>query len=56
MALGVHTLATLAVTGLVAIHVYDWLGIAFLRKGWINCGPIWSGASVATAIGLIISI
>jgi hypothetical protein len=36
MAVGVHALATLAATGLVAILVYDWLGIALLRKGWIN--------------------
>jgi hypothetical protein len=56
MAVGVHTLATLAVTGLVAILVYEWLGVAFLRKGWINFGPIWSGALVATGIALIVTI
>jgi hypothetical protein len=56
MAVGVHALATLAATGLVAILVYDWLGIALLRKGWINFGPLWSGALAATGIGLIISI
>jgi hypothetical protein len=48
MTVGVNTLATLAVTGLVAILVYDWLGIACLRKGWISFGPLWSGALVAT--------
>jgi hypothetical protein len=36
--------------------VYDWLGIAFLRKGWINFGPIWSGALVATGIALIVTM
>jgi hypothetical protein len=55
-AVGVHTAATLAVTGLVAILVYNWLGIAFLRKGWINFGPIWSGALVATGITLIVTM
>jgi hypothetical protein len=51
-AVGVHTLATLAVTGLVALIVYDWLGVAFLRQGWINFDRIWSGALVVTGVTL----
>ncbi|MDH3281870.1 MAG: hypothetical protein OEQ18_12200 [Gammaproteobacteria bacterium] len=40
-AIGVHTLAMLAVTGLIAVIVYEWLGLAFLRRGWINLDYLW---------------
>ena len=36
-----HTLAMLAVTGLIAVMVYEWLGLAFLRRGWVNLDLIW---------------
>jgi hypothetical protein len=52
-AVGVHTLATLVVTGLVALIVYDWFGVAFLRTGWINFDRIWSGALVVTGVALV---
>ena len=40
-AIGVHTLAMLSVTGAVAVMVYEWLGLAFLRRGWVNLDLIW---------------
>jgi hypothetical protein len=52
-AVSVHTLATLVVTGLAAVIVYDCLGVAFLRKGWINFDWIWSAALVVTGAALI---
>ena len=52
-AVGMHTLATLAVTGLVALVVHDWLGLAFLRRSWINFDLLWSGALVTTGLVLI---
>lgn len=51
-AVGVHALATLAVTGLVALTVHDWLGLAFLRRGWINFDLLWTGALAATGVVL----
>lgn len=45
-AIGVHTLAMLLVTGVVAVTVYEWLGLAFLRRGWINLDAIWIAALV----------
>jgi hypothetical protein len=54
VAVGVHTLATLVVTGLLALMVYDWFGVAFLRTGWINFDRIWSSALVVTGIALIV--
>jgi hypothetical protein len=40
-AVGVHTLAMLLVTGLIAIIVYKWFGLAFLRHAWINLDMLW---------------
>jgi hypothetical protein len=54
-AIGVHTLATLLVTGIVALIVYDWIGVAFLRRGWINLDLLWSAALIITGAVLIIS-
>lgn len=41
-AVAVHTLAMLAVTGTVAVAVYEWLGLAFLRRGWVNVDLLWT--------------
>lgn len=45
-AIGVHALAMLLVTGAVALVVYEWLGLAFLRRGWINLDRLWTAALV----------
>src|SRR5215475_1016173 len=45
-AIGVHTLAMLAVTGAVALLVYEWIGLAFLRRGWLNLDLLWTAALV----------
>lgn len=54
-AVGLHTLAMLAVTGLIAIVVYGWLGLALLRRAWINLDLIWTIALVATGVILLLS-
>jgi hypothetical protein len=54
-AIGVHTLAMLATTGLIAAVVYEWIGLAFLRRGWINFDLLWIGALVATGLLLILT-
>jgi hypothetical protein len=53
-AVGVHTLAMLAVTGVIALVVYQWLGVDFLRRGWINLDLIWTAALVATGLILLV--
>jgi hypothetical protein len=53
-AVGVHTLAMLATTGAIAIAVYEWFGVAFLRKGWINLDLIWTIALIATGLILLL--
>ena len=50
----VHTGAMLAVTAAMAGVVYEWMGLAFLRRGWINLDRIW--IAVLTATGLILIV
>jgi hypothetical protein len=54
-AAALHTLAILAVTGVIAVVVYHWLGVAFLRRGWINLDLVWSIALVATGLLLFVT-
>ena len=44
----VHTLGYLLVTGLVAWLVYEKLGLALLRKAWLNLDLIWAFSLMAT--------
>ncbi|MEE9588979.1 MAG: hypothetical protein V3V97_13275 [Hyphomicrobiaceae bacterium] len=53
-AVGVHTAAMLAVTGTIAIIVYRWVGLAFLRRGWLNVDLLWTAALVVAGLFLII--
>lgn len=53
-AVAVHTGAMLAVTAAIACVVYEWVGLAFLRRGWINLDWIWTAALVATGVLLIL--
>jgi hypothetical protein len=46
----VHTGAMIAVTGTIAILVYEWVGLAILRNAWINLDTIWAGALVAAGV------
>ena len=48
-----HSLAMLATTGAVAIAVHDWIGIAILRRAWVNMDRLWTLALVATGLLLL---
>jgi len=50
LATGVHTVAYLAVTGLIAWVVYRKLGLALLRKAWLNFEVVWAAALVVTGL------
>jgi hypothetical protein len=41
-AVGVHSAAMLAVTGAVSVIVYEWVGVNFLRRAWINFDAVWT--------------
>ncbi|MFA9460884.1 hypothetical protein [Thiohalorhabdus methylotrophus] len=52
-AVAVHTAAMMAVTGIVALLVYQWLGVDFLRRGWVNLDYLWSLALAAIGAWLL---
>jgi hypothetical protein len=54
-AVGVHTLAMLAVTGGIAVGVYEWVGLAFLRRSWINLDWLWTAALVTTGFIVLVT-
>jgi hypothetical protein len=49
-ATAVHTIAYLAVTGLIAWVVYSKFGLAILRKAWLNLDLVWASALVVTSV------
>jgi hypothetical protein len=53
-ALGLHTGAMLAVIAVVSILVYEWIGLEFLRRGWINLDYIWSAALMGSGTLLLV--
>ena len=50
LAVGIHTAGYLVVTALVAAIIYEKVGLAVLRKAWINMDLIWAGALVFTGL------
>lgn len=49
-ALMLHTVAMLLAMGAVALIVYDKVGLAILRKAWVNLDMIWAGAVVVAGV------
>lgn len=54
MAVGVHTLAYLAVMTLAAWVVYRKLGLNLLRRAWLNVDWVWAAALVVTGIVVLL--
>lgn len=50
LATGVHTTGYLVVTGLIAWVVYSKVGLAILRKAWLNLNLVWAAALVVTGL------
>jgi hypothetical protein len=50
LAITVHVGAMLAVMAVVALVVYEKLGLTFLRRAWINSDQFWAGAFVAAGV------
>jgi hypothetical protein len=48
-ALLVHTLGYLLVTGLIALVVYEKVGLQVLRRAWVNLDLIWAVVLIVTA-------
>ena len=45
-----HTSAMLLVMGVIAIVIYEKVGLAILRSAWINLDVIWAGALIAAGL------
>lgn len=54
-AVGIHTIAMLVMATAVALLVYEWVGLAFLRRGWINFELLWAIALIGTG-GILVLV
>ena len=45
-----HVAAMMAVMAVVAVTVYEKLGVAILRQAWLNTERLWAGAFVAAGV------
>jgi hypothetical protein len=50
----IHTLGYLAVTGALAVVVYEKVGLRILRRAWINVNVVWAVALIAAALMSIV--
>ena len=54
LATGLHAVSYLAVTAVVALLVFDKLGVGILRRAWFNLDSIWAIALVATGAATLL--
>jgi hypothetical protein len=54
LGVGLHTAAMLLVTAAMAIAVYRWIGLALLRRAWINVDLVWTWALIAAGASLLV--
>jgi hypothetical protein len=52
--IGIHTVAMLATTAVIAVAVYEWFGLELLRRAWLNVDLIWAVALLATGALLLL--
>lgn len=50
LAITLHVSAMLAVMAVVALLVYDHVGVQVLKKSWINLDAVWAGAFVLAGV------
>lgn len=50
----IHTAGYLLVTGVIAVIVYEKVGVRFLRKAWVNLDLLWAIALVVTGVAAAI--
>ena len=55
LAIALHVGAMVAVMGVVAVVVYEHVGVAVLRKAWVNLDGVWAAAFVAAGILTLIT-
>jgi multisubunit Na+/H+ antiporter MnhC subunit len=50
----VHTLAMFVVAGVVAVLVYEVVGLAILRRAWFNLDRLWAAALIAAGAATLL--
>jgi hypothetical protein len=55
-AVGLHTAAMLAAIAVISLVVYNWAGVAFLRRSWINLDLVWVGALILCGVALLLGL
>ena len=55
MGIALHVGAMLVVMGLVAVVVYEKLGLKVLRTAWVNTDALWASAFVLAAVITFVS-
>jgi hypothetical protein len=50
LAIMLHVAAMIAVMGVVAVVVYEHVGVAILRKAWLNLDYVWASAFVLAGV------
>ena len=51
----VHSLAMLATIAAISVLVYEWAGVGFLRRGWVNLDWIWVAALLLCGAILLVA-
>jgi hypothetical protein len=49
-AVGVHTLAMFVVMAVIAVVVFEKLGLAILRRAWFNLDRMWALALIGAGV------
>lgn len=53
-AVGMHTLGLLVTAGIVAVVVYEKVGLGLLRQAWVNLDLIWSAALLVSGVMIVL--
>ncbi len=54
-AASLHVAALLAAMGVIAVVVYERVGLAFLRRGWFNLDLAWTGALLVSGTATLVT-
>ncbi|SEF49427.1 hypothetical protein SAMN04489712_101191 [Thermomonospora echinospora] len=52
---GVHTLAMFAVAGVIAVLVYEVVGLAVLRRAWLDLDRVWALALIGAGTAAVLT-
>jgi hypothetical protein len=55
VAVTVHVGAMLVVMAIVALLVYEKVGLAFLRRAWVNSDQFWAAAFIVAGLVTLVS-